>query len=268
MSGPLVDLRSVTVRFGTGADSVLAVDGVDLVVARDETVAVVGESGSGKSTLARVVVGLLTPATGEVRLDDVHLARVPPKQRGRRISMIFQDPKSSLNPRLTIAAVLRDPYVVHRVDSRAGRNARVAQLLDAVGLPRTVLRRRVRELSGGQLQRVAIARALALEPDLVVADEPTSALDVSLQAQVVGLLRSLREDRDFALLVISHDMRVVRAIADRVLVMKAGQVVETGRADELFERPRHPYTRQLLAAVPMLARRTLRRGPDEGARES
>ena len=267
MSGPLVDLRAVTVRFGTGADSVLAVDGVDLVVARDETVAVVGESGSGKSTLARVVVGLMTPAAGEVRLDGVQLARVPPKQRGRRISMIFQDPKSSLNPRLTISAVLRDPYVVHRVDSRAGRTARVGQLLDAVGLPRTVLRLRVRELSGGQLQRVAIARALALEPNLVVADEPTSALDVSLQAQVVGLLRSLREDRDFALLVISHDMRVVRAVADRVLVMRAGQVVETGRADELFERPRHPYTRQLLAAVPVLAGRTLGRGPDEGARE-
>jgi peptide/nickel transport system ATP-binding protein len=250
---PLVDLRSIAVRYGSGSDAVLAVDDVNLSVGADEVVAVVGESGSGKSTLARVLVGLLKPTTGTVRLGGVDLPRVPGKERGRRISMIFQDPKSSLNPRLSIEAVLRDPFVVHRLGSRAERRRRVADLLDAVGLPDSVLQRRVRELSGGQLQRVAIARALALEPELVVADEPTSALDVSLQAQIVGLLRALRRERDFALVVISHDMRVVKAIAGRILVMKEGRVVEAGIAGDVFESPRHPYTRQLLSAVPTLA---------------
>jgi len=253
VTSPLLQLSSVTVRFAAGRDAVLAVDDVDLSVGPDETVAVVGESGSGKSTLARVAVGLQRPTAGTVDFGGAPLAAASPRARGRELAMIFQDPKSSLNPRLTISAVLRDPYVVHRVDSRAGCDRRVRELLDSVGLPASVLRRRVRELSGGQLQRVAIARALALEPQLIVADEPTSALDVSLQAQIVGLLRALRADRDFALVVISHDMRVVRAIADRVVVMKAGQVVESGPAADVFEAPEHPYTQQLLSAVPRLA---------------
>ncbi len=253
MTSPLLQLSSVTVRFAAGRDSVLAVDDVDFSIGAGQTVAVVGESGSGKSTLARVAVGLQRPTAGTVEFSGAPLAATSPRKRGRQLAMIFQDPKSSLNPRLTISAVLRDPYVVHRVDSGTGRDRRVRDLLDSVGLPPSVLRRRVRELSGGQLQRVAIARALALEPRLVVADEPTSALDVSLQAQIVALLRALRAERDFALMLISHDMRVVRAIADRVVVMKSGQVVEAGLADHVFDTPEHPYTRQLLSAVPRLA---------------
>ncbi|MEN3284500.1 MAG: peptide/nickel transport system ATP-binding protein [Solirubrobacteraceae bacterium] len=256
MGAPLVRCDNLTVEYRRrgqgrgGAWTVQALRGISLQIGRGETVGVVGESGSGKSTLARAIVQQVALTSGSVD----HLPRDGDRRPlGARVSMIFQDPKSSLNPRLSVRSILADPLVVHGRCNRATRTSRVEQLLADVGLPSGLSRRRARQLSGGQLQRVAIARALALDPDLIVADEPTSALDVSVQAQVVNLLRRLRQERDFAMLLVSHDMRVVRALADRVVVMYDGMIVEEGPADEIYERPQHPYTATLLASATTVA---------------
>jgi peptide/nickel transport system ATP-binding protein len=247
----VVSAHDLAVEFGArgsarrrGAAPVKALRGVSLDIAPGETIGVVGESGSGKSTLARALVGLLAPTRGSVEF-----GAGDGRPLGARLSMIFQDPKSSLNPRLSVRSIVADPLVVHGHGDRASRARRAEELLADVGLPAAVGSRRARQLSGGQLQRIAIARALALDPQLVVADEPTSALDVSVQAQVVNLLRRLRAERDFAMLIVSHDMRVIRALADRVVVMYDGMVVEQGSVEEVYERPRHPYTLTLLASA-------------------
>ena len=240
------DVRVAYPGRGRADAPVQALRGVSLALGRGETVGIVGESGSGKTTLARTIIGQVRPTGGRVE----HVA-APGETRplGARMAMIFQDPKSSLNPRLSIRSIVADPLVVHRRGDRDSRRRRVEQLLDAVGLPAAVAGRRARQLSGGQLQRVAIARALALDPELIVADEPTSALDVSVQAQVVNLLRELNAQRSFAMVIVSHDIRVIRALADRVVVMYDGMVVEAGPAEEVYERPRHPYTLTLLASA-------------------
>jgi peptide/nickel transport system ATP-binding protein len=254
---PLVHARGLSVDFPARAQrnrtatAVRALRDVDVGVGPGETVGVVGESGSGKSTLARVLVGLREPTRGTV---ERHLER----DAAAAVAMIFQDPRSSLNPRLSVRALVADPLAVHGVGNRRSRAVRVDELLASVGLASALSGRRARQLSGGQLQRVAIARALALDPELVVADEPTSALDVSIQAQVVNLLRALRDERAFSMLFVSHDMRVVQAIADRVVVMYDGVVVEEGPAGLVYESPRHPYTLLLLASATSL----------EGARRS
>jgi peptide/nickel transport system ATP-binding protein len=236
-----------------GEPPVKALRGVSLTLGRGETIGVVGESGSGKTTLARTIVGQIAPTAGQVK----HVP-VPGERRplGARISMIFQDPKSSLNPRLSIRAIAADPLVVHGDEGRADRRRRVEGLLSSVGLPEALMGRRARQLSGGQLQRVAIARALALDPDLIVADEPTSALDVSVQAQVINLLKELRTQRRFAMVIVSHDIRVIRALADRVVVMYDGMVVEEGPVEDVYERPRHPYTLTLLASATSVSEAT------------
>lgn len=253
----IFEARNLTVVYDGRSGQVKALDDVSLTVRPGEAVGLIGESGSGKTTLARSLLGVIPPALGQVLYHGADIYAMKQRARFRTLSrdaaLVFQDPRSSLNPRLSVGAVLRDPMVVLRVGSRDQRQSRVHELLESVGLPASMARRPVRSLSGGQLQRVAIARALAVEPSVVVADEPTSALDVSVQGEVLNLLRQLRDRRRLALLLVSHDMRVVRLMTDRTVVMRNGQVVEEGSTEQVHEDPKHEYTKALLAAAPKLA---------------
>ena len=230
-----------------------AVVDVSLSVARGETLGIVGESGCGKSTLARCLVRLLRPEQGEVRFDGQDALAITGDARrtfNRRVQMVFQDPYGSLNPRMSVGDALAEALAVHRVVARAEVPARVRHLLDLVHLPGDAAARYPHEFSGGQRQRVAIARALAVEPSLIVADEPVSALDVSVQAQVINLFVELQDRLGLALIFITHDLRLVRHIAQQTAVMYLGRVVEIGPTQALFAAPGHPYTRALIEAVP------------------
>ncbi|MCG6567435.1 ATP-binding cassette domain-containing protein [Tessaracoccus sp. ZS01] len=257
---PVIELDDVHVvhKARTGKlfrpDRVHAVNGVDLAVSKGETLGLVGESGCGKSTLARVMVGLQPITSGAVRFrgETMKLNSNGRKELGRVVSVVFQDPATALNPRMLVRDALMDPFKVHGVGTVKEREDRVKRLLDLVGLPQSALDVLPRQISGGQRQRVAIARALALEPDVIIADEPTSALDVSVRAQVLNLLMDLKEQLGLGLVFISHDINTVRFISDRMAVMLAGQIVETGPADAIFSNPQHAYTRTLLGAVPSL----------------
>ncbi len=257
---PVLELRHVHVvhKTRTGGlfkpGTVHAVNDVDFTISRGETVGIVGESGCGKSTLARVLVGLQHPTDGEVLFHGAPLRYDANTRKvlGRAVSVVFQDPATALNPRMTVRDQLIDPLRVHGIGTPAEREARVRVLLKLVGLPASALDVLPRQISGGQRQRVAIARALALEPDVIVADEPTSALDVSVRAQVLNLLTDLKEELGLGMVFISHDISTVRYVSDRMAVMYAGQVVETGPAEQLFTDPHHDYTRTLLSAVPSL----------------
>ncbi|WP_307813367.1 ABC transporter ATP-binding protein [Streptomyces sp. N35] len=237
-------------------DRVYALTGADLAIAPGETVGVVGESGCGKSTLAKVLVGVQQPTSGTVAFRDKDLWTMKPAERraaiGTHTGMIFQDPSTALNRRLTIRQILRDPLDVHRRGTPAQREERVRELMALVGLPKILADGLPGQLSGGQRQRVAIARALALEPDLVVADEPTSALDVSVRAQILNLLLDLKERLGLALVFVSHDIQTVRRMSDRVITMYLGRIVEESPADEVLDAARHPYTRALFSATPGL----------------
>ena len=231
--------------------SLRALRGVDLAVAAGEIVGVVGESGCGKSTFGRCVAGLETPDEGTVLWEGASLpaARMA---RAARIQMVFQDPYASLNPRLTIGQMIAEALGVHaKAGSAAARRDRVDALLTMVGLDPALRDRLPHAISGGQRQRISIARALAVEPRLLIADEPVSALDASVQAQIINLLQDLRVQLGISILFIAHDLNVVRHISDRIVVMYLGEVVESGTADALFDRPLHPYTRALLAAIPL-----------------
>ncbi|MCX5368122.1 ABC transporter ATP-binding protein [Streptomyces sp. NBC_00015] len=238
-------------EFGRGKRAFAAVDGVSLTVHRGETLGVVGESGSGKTTLGRMLVGLLEPTAGEVRYEGRVSSGVNPT-----VQMVFQDPVSSLNPRRSVGESIADPLRARvrgvRGKDEARVRGRVTELLERVGLEAAHYDRYPHEFSGGQRQRVGIARALAADPRVIVCDEPVSALDVTTQAQVVALLGELQRELGLALVFVAHDLAVVRQVSDRVAVMRRGRVVEEGPADEVYESPRDPYTRQLLAAVPAL----------------
>jgi len=232
---------------------VRAVDGVSFTLDRGETLALVGESGCGKSTTARLVLRLIDPTSGSVRFDGndiTHLGGAALRRLRRRMQIVFQDPFASLNPRMTVGEILVEPLIVHGIGTRRERDRRVEELLGLVGLAPYHACRYPHEFSGGQRQRIGIARALAVEPDLIVCDEPVSALDVSIQAQVVNLLKDLQARLGLAYLFIAHDLAVVKHMADRVAVMYLGQIVEIASRDALFADPRHPYTRTLLAAIP------------------
>ena len=249
----LLRVDDLTKHFHTPAGAVHALDGVTLEVAAGETLGLVGESGCGKSTLGKTLVRLYEPDGGHVELlgvDISHLGAARLRPLRREMQMIFQDPFASLNPRSTVARILEEPMLVHRTGNRAERRARVAGLLQRVGLRPEHGTRLPHEFSGGQRQRIGIARALALSPKLVICDEPVSALDVSVRAQVLNLLAELRDEMGLAYLFISHDRSVVRHVADRIAVMYLGQIVETGPAAAVWSEPLHPYTQALLSAVP------------------
>ncbi len=234
---------------------VKAVDGVDLTVSRGETVGLVGESGCGKSTTGLSLLRLVEPSGGQVLLNDVDVtaaSRSELRALRQQITMVFQDPYASLNPRRTIAASVREPLEIHGLhEGKQARSRRVSELLEMVGLGQQFLRRHPHELSGGQLQRASIARALAVEPDLIVLDEPIASLDVSVQAQVMNLLARLQKDLGLTYLFIAHDLAAVQHVSQRVAVMYLGRVVEEGPAEQLYSDPQHPYTRALLSAVPV-----------------
>jgi len=244
--------RGVMLRRNVGA--VRAVDGIDFEVARGETFGIVGESGSGKSTAARLIARLLEPTAGVVRFEGREITALRGgslKEVRRELQMVFQDPYSSLNPRKTIGSIVSEPLLIHRVQGdRAARKRAVQELLDTVGLNPEHYNRYPHEFSGGQRQRVGIARALALSPKLLIADEPVSALDVSIQAQVLNLLRDLQRRLGLTMVFISHDLSVIRHMCDRIAVMHGGRIVEVARNEDLYSAPREPYTRELLAAVP------------------
>lgn len=240
--------------FGRAGVYVRAVNGVSFKIHRRETLALVGESGCGKTTIARLVLRLLDPTSGHVRFDGddtMELDGERLKRFRRRAQIIFQDPFGSLNPRMTVGSALREVVQVHNIARGDAAEARIRELLEAVRLPDDSARKYPHEFSGGQRQRIGIARALAVEPDFIVADEPVSALDVSVQAQVLNLLADLQERFDLTYLFITHDLSVVRHIADRVAVMYLGKIVEMAPSESLFSDPQHPYTQALLSAVPV-----------------
>jgi oligopeptide transport system ATP-binding protein len=273
MLNALVEVRGLSKRFPTDQRrdgrklEVHAVSDIDLTIARGEVLALVGESGSGKTTLGRLILRLIEPSAGAVRFDGTDLtALAAPDLRRlrRRMQIIFQDPFSSLNPHLRIGEAIAEPLQIHRLASGAALSARVDGLLDRVGLPRTARDRFPHEFSGGQRQRIAIARALASEPEFIVADEAVAALDVSIQAQILNLLTDLRADFGLTMLFISHDLGVVRHVADRIAVMYLGRIVEMGDTATTMHRPLHPYARALLAAAPTLETRRNRPPPLAG----
>jgi oligopeptide/dipeptide ABC transporter ATP-binding protein len=259
---PLLQVEGLEVRFWTSRGIVHAVTGVSFDIAPGETLGIVGESGCGKSVTSLALLGILPRAgrvtSGSARFDGVELTTMSDSQlrriRGRQIAMIFQDPMTSLNPVLTIGRQLREPLETHLGLNKKEALARAAELLHQVGIPRAAARLRdyPHQFSGGMRQRAMIAMALACEPKLLIADEPTTALDVTIQAQILDLLRELVAERDTALIMITHDLGVVAGICEQVKVMYAGTFVESGPADQIFGRPRHPYTLGLLQSVPRL----------------
>ena len=254
---PLIQTRGLVKHFAARGffrrpRPVQAVAGVDLHVNRGEALGLVGESGSGKSTLGRLVMGLIPATAGETRLDGRALDALPKNELRRRTGIVFQDPMSSLDPRRRVGSQVADGLAIHNLAPASARPERAGALLERVGLSATFATRFPHELSGGQRQRIGLARALATEPEFLVADEPVSALDVSIQAQVLALLRDLRAQLGLAMLFISHDLPVVRGLCDRVAVMYLGRVVEEGPVADVFATPLHPYTEALLSAAPRL----------------
>ena len=265
--GALLSLEGISVHFAVprgglfgGTRTLRAVENVSLSLAPGETLALVGESGSGKSTLGNVVSGLQAPTAGRLLVGGRVLSGVADRERQRTVQIVFQDPFAALDPRMPVSAIIAEPLRIAGRGTPAERRARAAELVRLVGLPADALNRYPHEFSGGQRQRIAIARALAPEPKLVVADEPLSALDVSIQSQIINLLRAVQAERGLAYLFISHDLSVVNYLADRVAVLYLGRLVEVAPRAELFDTPSHPYTQALLEAVPQIGRRR-RRGP-------
>ncbi|MEZ2128844.1 MULTISPECIES: ABC transporter ATP-binding protein [unclassified Sinorhizobium] len=259
-AAPLIEANNLVKTYSTRRGlfgrqmAVRALDGVSLSVAPATTLGIVGESGSGKSTTGRLLLGLEEPTEGSVRFEGEglpHLKTAAWRKLRARMQFVYQDPLAALDRRLPIGAQIGEPLFLHRIGTEQERRDRVHSLMAAVGLRRDQAERYPHELSGGQRQRVVIARAIATSPQLLVCDEPVSALDVSIQAQVVNLLRDLQEKQGIAMAFISHDLKVVRNIADRVAVMYLGRIVEEASSDEIFRRPLHPYTKALVSSVPV-----------------
>ena len=241
--------------FGRGAMSVKAVDGIDLDIYEGQTVGIVGESGSGKSTLGRLLIRLLTPTAGTVEFDGHDLGRLSRndlRELRKEMQFIFQDPYASLNPRMRVGRIIGEGIETHRIAEGSEVRRRVCSLLERVGLPAEAYDRYPHEFSGGQRQRVGIARALAVEPRFIVADEPVSALDISIQAQILNLIVELQKDLNLTFAFISHDLRVVEHISDRVAVMYLGKVVEEADSGQVYSGAKHPYTKALLSSVPRI----------------
>ena len=258
---PIIFLDDIHVVFKTRTGSLLhpnkvhAVNGLSLKLMPGQTIGIVGESGCGKSTTANVMCGLQAPTSGHVYFKGTDVTKRSAAQRkiiGRVISVVFQDPATALNARMTVREQLMDPMIVHKVGDAKSREARVRELIEMVGLPNSVLEALPGPMSGGQRQRVAIARALSLKPDAIIADEPTSALDVSVRAQILNLLMDLKKELNLAMVFISHDIQTVRYISDQIIVMNHGQAVERGTAEQIFNNPKDDYTRLLLGAAPSL----------------
>jgi oligopeptide/dipeptide ABC transporter ATP-binding protein len=264
---PLLTVEDLRVHFKVGSDTLRAVDGVDFELFPGETLALVGESGCGKSTLAKALVGLNPVTSGHAKLrGDVitGISRQALRRYRSELQLIFQDPYASLNPRFTIAETLGEPLLLHGKATRQNVDAKVCELLGQVGLDVELRQRYPHEFSGGQRQRISIARALAVEPRLLLCDEVTSALDVSIQAQILDLLRSVQRQRGLSYLFITHDLGVVRYIAHRVAVMYVGQIVELRDTESLFEAPAHPYTQALLRSIPRVGGLAAERKPLSG----
>jgi oligopeptide/dipeptide ABC transporter ATP-binding protein len=249
----LLKVEALKVHFPVkGGGVVHAVDGVDLTLFKGETLGLVGESGCGKSTLGKSILRLVEPTSGEIFFNGVNMRSLGAKdlqEKRKEMQMVFQDPFSSLNPRMRIEDIVGEPLDIHSL-SRNRRRQRVIELLESVGLGEEATSRFPHEFSGGQRQRIGLARALAVEPDFIVADEPVSALDVSIQAQIVNLMKELGDKFSLTYLFIAHDLRVVEYISDRVAIMYLGKIVEIGPSEEIYVLPRHPYTKALFSSIP------------------
>jgi len=257
---PLLDVRNLhksfrtTDSFGGKKARLVAVDDVSLTLEKGETLGLVGESGCGKSTTGKLIMQLQRAERGQVLFESTDLTALSPRQLRpyrRQLQMIFQDPFSSLNPRMTVAEILREPFVIHKLANPKEIRDQVIQLLEKVGLNAEHEQRYPHEFSGGQRQRVGIARALAVQPKLIIADEPVSALDLSVQAQILNLLKDIQQEHELSYLFIAHDLAVIEHVSDRIAVMYLGRIVELANAEELYRSPRHPYTEALLNAVPI-----------------
>ena len=271
MANKLLEVKNLKQYFGSQTNPIKAVDGISFDVYEGETLGLVGESGCGKSTTGRSIIRLYDITGGEILFKgkDINAAksRKEVKEFNREMQMIFQDPYASLNPRMTAGEIISEAFDIHGLyKNKKERQDRIGTLLEAVGLNREHANRYAHEFSGGQRQRIGIARALSLNPSFIIADEPISALDVSIQAQVVNLLKKLQRERNLTYLFIAHDLSMVKYISDRIAVMYRGKIVELGEADEIYNNPIHPYTKSLLSAVPLpdpLSERTRTRIPYE-----
>ena len=261
MEENILEVRDLKVWFpikkgvlGLTAGYVKAVDGVSFDLKRGETLGVVGESGCGKSTTSRAILLLNRPTAGEIRLDGRDIRAYPPLEYRRRIQVVFQDPQAALNPRHTVTEILTEGMVYHGLCRKDEARAKAADLLRQVGLPDTILDRYPHEFSGGQRQRLCIARAVALRPEVLICDEAVSALDLTIRAQVLDLLADLKARLGLSILFITHDLGVVQHIADRIIVMNHGQIVERGTCEEVLKHPKEDYTKRLMAAVPIIGK--------------
>ena len=253
----ILELNNVRKEFHTSSSkrAIVAVDNVSLKLEKGKTLGIVGESGSGKSTLGRLMLRLIEPSAGEIKFDDVNLLNLKNTELRKmrsKMQMIFQDPMSSLNPRMSIRQLISEPLEIHKNLKASEQNFAVEEIVTKVGLEKSALDKYPHEFSGGQRQRISIARAVINNPSLIVADEPVSALDVSIQSQILNLLMDLRNDLNLSFVFISHDLSVVRHIADEVAVMYLGNIVEIAPADQLFSNPQHPYTQALISAIPQV----------------